>query len=69
MKKSLLFSGCLMLSGCGGPEAVWVHDNKGKEGFLSDRELCNRRIDPGQAGYGDRFAECMTLFGWRLENH
>ena len=67
VKKALLVLSTLMIVGCGGPEAIWVHDSKDAEGFIADRNFCTQRIDPNQAGYNDRFAQCMGQFGWRQE--
>ncbi|GAA4880110.1 hypothetical protein [Ferrimonas pelagia] len=71
MKKTLLAMvsvATVGLAGCGAPEAVWVHDSKDNQGFMTDRDFCNRRIDPNQAGFKERFEGCMTQFGWRQES-
>ncbi|ADN75588.1 hypothetical protein Fbal_1384 [Ferrimonas balearica DSM 9799] len=70
MKKILGGLAALMLlMGCGGPDATWVHPTKDGQGFLQDRDNCNRRLDASAAGYNDRFAECMNQRGWVLESH
>lgn len=59
----------LFLMGCGESEGVWVHTAKDNSGFIQDRDGCNRFIDSGDAGYKEKFTECMEARGWVLEMH
>ncbi|MBY6188585.1 hypothetical protein KUV89_18370 [Marinobacter hydrocarbonoclasticus] len=69
MKKILGGVAALLLMGCGGPEATWVHPTKDSQGFMADRDFCNRRTDEAAANFNDRFAQCMNQRGWVLESH
>ncbi len=69
MKRILGSVAALLLMGCGAPEATWVHPTKDGQGFIRDRDHCNRRTDDTAANFNDRFAQCMEQRGWTLEAH